>query len=365
MHVDWNWIWQRPQAMAAELAADPSFTVRVVYLPNWRRRRLTPNASSVRRQAIWQMPLGRLRLVEAINRRLARVSLRLLARKFKPDAVLITYPTLVSMLSSGFDCLPLFYDCMDLASGFVSGPEEVERLHRAESLVVDRAAAVFVSSDYIGADLRSRHPAALPVLVRNGFGGLGSIAADEPSQFEDPNRVVRLGYFGTVSTWFDGRILVDALEANPSLEVHVWGPLVAAPPAHSHLFVHAAVSHGDLAGAVRDVDALIMPFVLSDLIRGVDPVKLYEYVALGKPILSVYYPELDQFRGLIHFYNEAAELDALLERLRVSRNAMAPDPVAARSFLAAATWHSRAAVIADEMVGALGHDAAVVVADDR
>lgn len=358
MHVDWNWIWQRPQAIAEELVADGRFSVRVAYLPNWRRRRLIPNASSVQRQAIWQMPFGRVGVIRAINRCLVRASLRLLAKRFKPDTVLITYPTLLSVLPSGLARLPLFYDCMDLASGFASGPADVERLHRIEDLVIERSAGVFVSSEFIGDTVRSRHVASRPVLVRNGFGGIGSLGiADEPSRFEDPGRLVRLGYFGTVSTWFDSRLVIDALVAHPRLEVHVWGPLVAVLPQHRRLFVHAAVSHGHLAAAVREVDALIMPFVLSDLVRGVDPVKLYEYVALGKPVLSVHYPELDQFTGLVHFYDGKAELDVLLDRLRDSRNAMRPDPVAARSFLDAATWHSRAAIIADEIDRALGRDA--------
>jgi hypothetical protein len=109
------------------------------------------------------------------------------------------------------------------------------------------------------------------------------------------------------------------------------------------------VSHADLADAVKNVDALIMPFVLSDLIRGVDPVKLYEYVALRKPVLSVYYPELSQFDGLVHFYRSPAELDALLDRLRSSRDSMLPDAGMVREFLAGATWHSRASAMADEI----------------
>ncbi len=365
MHVDWNWIWQRPQAIAAELAADPRTVIRVAYLPNWRRRHLAPNASAVRRQAIWQLPLGRLRVVRAINRQLGRASLRLLAGKFKPTAVLITYPTLLSMLPTMLDRVPLFYDCMDLASGFADGPDEVEALHRAEGLVANCATATFVSSDFIAADLSSRHPQSRLLLVRNGFGGLESRSAgDDASRFEMPGRVVRLGYFGTVSTWFDAGILVEALATRPWLEVHLWGPLVAALPGHSRLHIHSAVRHEDLADAVREVDALIMPFALSDLIRGVDPVKLYEYVSLGKPVISVYYPELEQFRGLVHFYGTGAELGALLDRLRVERNSMRPDAVAARSFLDAATWHSRATIILDEVSGVVSHRAASVPRGD-
>ncbi len=89
-----------------------------------------------------------------------------------------------------------------------------------------------------------------------------------------------------------------------------------------------------------------MPFVVSDLIRGVDPVKLYEYVAFGQPVISVWDPGVEPFRGLVHFYSAPGEFSRLLVRLRKDAAAMAPDPAAARLFLASSTWPSRASVMA-------------------
>ena len=44
-----------------------------------------------------------------------------------------------------------------------------------------------------------------------------------------------------------------------------------------------------------------MPFVVNDLIKSVDPVKLYEYLAFKVPVISVYYPEIKYFKNMLIF----------------------------------------------------------------
>jgi hypothetical protein len=352
MHVDWNWIWQRPQAIASELANHPRVRLRVAYLPNWRRSQLTRNSSPVSRSPIPQLPMGRLGVIRVLNRLLARTYVSFLLWRWHPDAVVITYPTLVAALPSSFTG-PLFYDCMDLAGDFAPNDDERSRLVQLEDGLMRRAARVFVSSNNIGEALRTRHSDCRPVLVRNGFDGLERPEIEEAGQFADPNRTVRLGYFGTVSTWFDWRLILMALTDFPWLEVHLWGPLAAAPPSHARIVAHEPVAHADLGRAVRDMDALIMPFVVTGLIRGVDPVKLYEYVAIGKPVVSVFYPELIQFEGLVHFYDGPDEFRARLLALRRSRPAMLPPRDRAESFLASATWRSRASVMLSHVTAVL------------
>ena len=57
-----------------------------------------------------------------------------------------------------------------------------------------------------------------------------------------------------------------------------------------------------------------MPFKLNDIIRDVDPVKLYEYISMGKPVISVYYKEVNQFRDFV-FSTFPDELIRILDAL--------------------------------------------------
>lgn len=54
----------------------------------------------------------------------------------------------------------------------------------------------------------------------------------------------------------------------------------------------------------RNMDCLIMPFILNDIISDVDPVKLYEYISMGKNIISVKYREVKRFEKFVYFYRE-------------------------------------------------------------
>lgn len=346
MHVDWDWIRQRPQSLAGQLAREPGLDLLVAYLPNWRRGRLVRTGSRVARVPLPRVPLSRFAPIRASNDVLAKAGLAVIARAWRPTAVWLTYPTLFGVLPSSLRSRPIFYDCMDLATGFAVEPSDQRALEKLERRLAAKAAATFVSSRFIGDVIRERYdPAGPVVLVRNGYdSGLGRVE-EGAAEFTDPARILRLGYVGTIARWFDWPLMLRALDDDPRLELHLWGPSDGPTPSHDRIRAHGPVTHSDIPAVVRPMDALIMPFVLSDLIRGVDPVKLYEYVALGKPAIAVHYPEIERFEGLVHLYRTADELAELLRRLRTDRPSMRPSAEESQRFLAGSTWAARAATI--------------------
>ena len=55
-------------------------------------------------------------------------------------------------------------------------------------------------------------------------------------------------------------------------------------------------------------DALIMPFKINELIRSVNPVKLYEYIYSNKPIIAPLYTESKPFNKYVYLYDSKKEL---------------------------------------------------------
>ena len=49
---------------------------------------------------------------------------------------------------------------------------------------------------------------------------------------------------------------------------------------------------------------MIMPFKLNELVKSVDPVKLYEYINYNKPIISIFYQEIKRYSQLCGFLFE-------------------------------------------------------------
>lgn len=349
MHSDWNLVWQRPQALATSLHRGHGFRLLVAYLPSFRRWNLIRNASPIRRLPVPQLPFARrFSRVRRLNRALARATLALIAWAWPPDVVLVPYPSLYAALPQQLRRLPIVYDCMDLAVGFHPKAETRDELATQERALLANASLVFVTSDYL-----RRHVQPLmaggrrAILLRNGFdAAFGATTAPAAGRDRGGGRV-RLGYFGMISSWFDQAAVRACLEAVPGLEIHLWGPHDVTLIAHPRLHAHGGVPHDRLAAATSGMDAMIMPFVVSDLIEGVDPVKLYEYLSLGRPVITVHYPELDHFAGLVHFYRSRDELIALVRRLAEEEPRLQPDREAVAEFLRGSTWEVRATVMAN------------------
>ena len=157
--------------------------------------------------------------------------------------------------------------------------------------------------------------------------------------------VLSLAYFGTVAAWLDFDALHALVRDDNRVSVRLIGPLdgvgaddlaglVRVPP----------VEHSRLAQAVAGADALLLPFRVDDLTRAVDPVKLYEYVALGKPILASHWPELDRFAPMLTFYRDATELCELVRKRAFTQP---PSQAEREAFLAPQSWGARGRALRD------------------
>jgi len=75
----------------------------------------------------------------------------------------------------------------------------------------------------------------------------------------------------------------------------------------------------------------------------VNPVKLYEYFALGKPVVSTPIPEVKRFKNLIYFYNNAIELENSIRKALDENN---PQKSVARIKIAHQnTWSVRSKIV--------------------
>lgn len=95
----------------------------------------------------------------------------------------------------------------------------------------------------------------------------------------------------------------------------------------------------DVADCMAACDVLIMPWRRSEWIRGCNPVKLKEYLAVGRPIISTPFPELDRYQGNVRMAETA---DEFAEAIRA---ALTHDPrvnEAGRKRVTNASWNVRA-----------------------
>ncbi len=129
-----------------------------------------------------------------------------------------------------------------------------------------------------------------------------------------------IGYFGLLAGWTD-------------IELIAW--LARQRPQWSFLLVgHAKVDLDALAGLTnitlagpqpyeslpnwaKAFDVAIIPYRQNQQVRNSNPLKLREYLATGKPIVSVPTPEVDRFASLVRIANGREEFLAALEQALV------------------------------------------------
>lgn len=182
------------------------------------------------------------------------------------------------------------YDAMDDFPAFYSGFSQ-RAMARTEQQVAERVSAVQVSAtallDKFG---RAGRPVAL---VRNACSPETLAAVDTLPALRDP---ARIGYVGTLGSWFDWELVLALALANPDMRLRLTGPLLAPPPPSlpSNVELRPACPHEDAMREMASFAVGLIPFLRNGLTASVDPIKYYEYRALGVPVLSSAFGEMTE-----------------------------------------------------------------------
>jgi glycosyltransferase involved in cell wall biosynthesis len=107
-----------------------------------------------------------------------------------------------------------------------------------------------------------------------------------------------LGYVGTIGPWFDWEWVIALAKARPLDVVRLIGPMFS-PSLYAlpeNIETLPPCLHHDGLRAMQDFDVGLIPFKKNELTASVDPIKYYEYRALGLPVVSTAFGEM-AFRG--------------------------------------------------------------------
>lgn len=348
--IDWHFRIQRPQHLAAEMAAAGH---RVFYLsselvehphPGFRIEALggegrlfqvrlhgsgSPSIyySTPRRKIEAQLGAGLVSLLEWAQS--SRVVL------------LVQHPFWLSVARAvppGAVCRKLIYDCMDYHEGFDTFADS---LRQAERELIQTADLTVVTSvwlrDFVAPNARR------VALVRNAA-EFAHFATPPADPYRDPGGRPVIGYYGALAEWFDVDLVRAVAERFSDALVLLLG--------HDQAHVQRAlgdlpnvrfigeVSYGDLPQYLHGFDVCLLPFRILPLTLATNPVKLYEYLSAGKPVVSVDLPEARECAGLVHV---AAETEAFLAQVRQALASRGDRAAVAerQAYAASQTWRER------------------------
>lgn len=315
-HVDWDWIKQRPQYIAEGLSHFYETLILYPYSPN-RSNMVKNSREGLDLKAFFPIPFYiNSKIIYKLHKIYLKKYFRYIITKYDPDYVWVTFPFLYNYLPCNLKA-KLVYDCMDDAAGFTEDHDKQARLLKMEKGLINDSWKIFTSSQYLADKLNQRVGCSKKLsVIPNAFDG--NIIPTHKKPVEE-KKTFKIGYIGTISSWFDFESLRYTLKHLDNIEYHVVGPLKVKVNLNESekgkIKFYGPIKHEELYSYTQNFDCLIMPFKLNELTCSVDPVKLYEYINYNKPIISVYYDEIKRFEPYTYFYSNKNELLDLLKIL--------------------------------------------------
>jgi GT2 family glycosyltransferase/glycosyltransferase involved in cell wall biosynthesis len=310
--IDWSFRWQRPQQIMARLAREGHrvfFLSTTEFLP-WRGEssgesyRLTPL-----RENVWELKIATPGALDVYGGLMSPELARCIADDFdrlRRDLNItcaVSFVQVPTWSAAAYETRERFgwrvvYDCMDEWNTF---PGMKQPLLEAEKELVRKTDVLVVSAQRLVEKWQDDRPDLL--LARNAadFDHYANVQANDLLAVL-PHPIV--GYFGAIADWFDLPLMVRLAKERPQYSFVLIGGIFNVPMEELEALPNVAIlgqqPYERMPQYLLHFDACIIPFVVNAVTEATDPVKFYEYIAMGKPVVAPRMPELYHYRE--HLY---------------------------------------------------------------
>ncbi|MGL6164519.1 MAG: glycosyltransferase, partial [Aeromonas veronii] len=125
------------------------------------------------------------------------------------------------------------------------------------------------------------------------------------------------GFYGSLSDWIDIPLLAETAAALPHWDLVLIGPVqtdISPLKGLPNIHLLGPRPHHTLAAYAQHWQVSLLPFVDNAQIRACNPLKLREYLAAGRPIVSTDFPALDGYRDQIQLPHDGESLAQAINR---------------------------------------------------
>ena len=163
-----------------------------------------------------------------------------------------------------------------------------------------------------------------------------------------------LGYYGALASWFDYGLIKEVAQKKPKwlfvlVGMDYDGTLKESGILECENIIYIPPQpYQELPRFLKAFDIALIPFLINEITLSTSPVKLFEYMAAGKPILTSRMPECLKYES-VRTYRDAGEFCALAEELLALKPEDPYWEVLKREALEN-TWDART----DEILNAIG-----------
>ena len=314
--VDWDYLWHRPQAVMSRFAQDG---YRILYvdtlglrspkigdlprIASRLRNRLRVRSGGLRQPEAGVFVYSPLVLPFLDSRVARRINVNYMVPRLRRQLDQIGGDDLIAWVYlptwTVLECVRriphrvLVYEAID---ALASNPAGVSRDYKAaEREVLQRADLVIATSESLYQEKAAFNANThwVPAGVAEGFFAEGE-SAEEVAEISGP----RIGFFGTLDHRLDLKLMGDLARAHPEWAFVLIGAArcdIGSLVAEENVHFLGPKLHGELPRYLRGLDVLYLPYAVDDFTRHVYPAKIFECLALGKPVVATALPALREF----------------------------------------------------------------------
>lgn len=179
----------------------------------------------------------------------------------------------------------------------------------------------------------------------NQFEDAGRNAKNDPIDVRNIPRP-RIGFVGGIDAHtFDPELFLSVARAMPNCSFVLVGgcSLSEGWCDQSNVHMLGRKPYTEVAAYMAACDVLIMPWNRSPWIKACNPVKLKEYLAVGRPVVSTPFDELSKYSAHVEIAEDANQFVAHIQRVLEN----AGDPESRRARVKQETWAAKAAAVVE------------------
>jgi len=263
-------------------------------------------------------------LTEMGNRTLAPQIERALSRTGSPDARRIEWvfrPEQVSMVGLAHGSF-VVYECYDEYTRSFNNGEFIPSVAQQEETLLKKAGLVLTTSESLYQSRSSRHPHV--AYTPNGVDyELFTRARDPALPIAQELRSVpspRIGFVGNASEGLlDYPLIEELFRRHPEWSLVLMGPAdeISRETRHrldslSNLHFLGWVERHRLPPFLKGFDVTLIPFRIQQWNAARNPLKLWEYLAAGKPVVATRNPEIENHADVLYLASTPLEFEAAI-----------------------------------------------------
>ena len=260
----------------------------------------------------------------------------------------------------------LLYEYIDDLNPVLAGtkelPDNVKKIHE---YVCKNPSSVLVvtSADKLYEDIINKRKTKENVILSANGVEYEHFAHIENKEINDKNykdiieeKKPIIGYYGALASWFDYELIKYLSNELKDINIVLFGIKYDDSfdenklEKYKNIHYLGPINYNKLPEYAQFFDVCIIPFIINEITLSTNPIKVFEYMALGKPIVTTAMPECKKFKS-VFIANDYDEFKKQIENsVRLTKD---KNPEYFRILKEEAlqnTWQSRAQDILDLLV---------------